>query len=67
MPSSRKPERHHVVVHKKNRQAVAYPVMNQANDRKLQADILVAFQNAKQVSAEVLVMRDLVMTEKYPV
>jgi hypothetical protein len=66
VPSYRQLETPHALVHKKIQEAVSYLGMNWENDRKLQENILDAFQSAEKASDDVLVMMDRIVAEKHP-
>ena len=55
----------HAKVHEKIQEAIAYLGQSWENDRKLQSNILNAFQQAEQASDEVLVLMDRIVAEKH--
>ena len=55
----------HAKVHEKIQEAISYLGQSWENDRKLQSNILNAFQQAEQASDEVLVLMDRIVAEKH--
>jgi len=66
VPSYHQLELPHAEVHQKIQEAVSYLGTNWENDRKIQANILSAFQKAELASDEVLVKIDQIVAEKHP-